>query len=100
LFSKQTNAEGTKNVPTDEGVVYMYCHASNLDPFVMMVNSPTTPKFVYKKSLLWTIPWIFPLAYLYGHQPIDRTNRDSAIKSLVSAGKKIEKYQRGVCLVF
>jgi len=91
-------SEGSQNVPRDEGVVLMYSHASNLDPFVMMKMSPSAPKFIFKKSLLYTVPWIFPLARLYGHIPIDRSNRDAAIQSLTNAGKKMKQYHRAVCI--
>jgi len=97
LFPKITT-QGERCIPRDEAVILMYNHSSNLDPFLLLGYSPLAVKFVFKKSLLYTVPYIFILAWLYGHIPIDRSRREAAINSLTSAGKKIAKYQRSVCI--
>jgi len=63
-----------------------------------MGYSPISVKFVFKRSLIFQLSYIFALGYLYGHIPIDRTNLDSAIKSLSSAKNKIVKYKRVVAI--
>lgn len=78
-----------------ESTVLMYSHASNLDPFIIMGWGPFC-KFIFKRSLLYSIPPVFVIAKLYGHIPIDRTNRDSAINSLSQAGKQMAKFKRSV----
>lgn len=61
-----------------------------------MTICPSALKFVFKKSLLLWAPFIMVLAWFYGHIPINRGNRQSAINSLIEAGKKIAKYKRSV----
>eukprot|EP01119_Soliformovum_irregulare_P016531 TRINITY_DN4797_c0_g1_i1.p1 TRINITY_DN4797_c0_g1~~TRINITY_DN4797_c0_g1_i1.p1 ORF type:complete len:180 (+),score=48.18 TRINITY_DN4797_c0_g1_i1:438-977(+) len=63
-----------------------------------MGYTPITPKFIFKKSLLYIAFYFFPLAYCYGHIPIDRSNRAKAIESVNKAGDQIKKYNRSICI--
>jgi len=98
ILGVQVYVEGAENVPNNKALIVMYSHASGLDPFIMMGYCPVATKFVFKKSLLWIAPYLFPLIWAYGHIPINRKNRESAIQSLLKAGKKIKKYNRSVCI--
>jgi len=98
LMGMTVSIEGRENLSNDEPLVLMYSHASSLDPFFLGGFSPVATKFLFKKSLLWTAFYLFPIAWLYGHIPIDRGNREKAIASIEEAGNKIKKYKRSVCI--
>lgn len=97
----------------------MYSHASNygkfqyfLDPtFFLLTLCPhsdpliiasacegTTPKFIFKKELLYLLPVAFVLALLIGHIPINRGNIQKAIASLNEAAKSISKHNTTVAI--
>jgi 1-acyl-sn-glycerol-3-phosphate acyltransferase len=90
--------EGVENVPLNKTTVFMPNHISNMDPFVVMGYSPITAKFIFKRSLMLFFPFMFLLAYFLGHIPINRGNRQSAIKSLEKAAKKARKYDRSIVI--
>jgi len=98
IMGYTVSTEGLENIPKGESLVFMYSHASNLDPFLLVGWTPVAVKFLFKKSLLYWAPHIFPLAYLYGHIPIDRTDREKAIASLEQAGHHIRKYKRSIAI--
>ena len=88
---KKVVSKGVENVVTEEGAVLMYAHSSNLDAFILMSASPNCPKFIFKKDLLISAFWVMLTAWGYGHIPINRSNREAAIKSLIAASKSISK---------
>eukprot|EP01116_Phalansterium_solitarium_P002362 TRINITY_DN12325_c0_g1_i1.p1 TRINITY_DN12325_c0_g1~~TRINITY_DN12325_c0_g1_i1.p1 ORF type:complete len:335 (+),score=10.45 TRINITY_DN12325_c0_g1_i1:52-1005(+) len=81
-------AEGTEHVVADPTII-MFSHASNLDSMLVYGASPVKPKFIFKKSLLYRMPLLFPLAALLGHVSIDRSKIDQAIQSLEKAARQI-----------
>eukprot|EP01095_Lingulamoeba_sp_RSL-Kostka_P001060 TRINITY_DN11480_c0_g2_i1.p1 TRINITY_DN11480_c0_g2~~TRINITY_DN11480_c0_g2_i1.p1 ORF type:complete len:314 (-),score=74.95 TRINITY_DN11480_c0_g2_i1:34-975(-) len=77
-------------------------HLSKLDPFMAMAFCDQEAiKFIFKQELLWQAPWLMPLGYLLGHIPVDRKNREKAIKQLnkavshISDSKTIIIYPEG-----
>jgi len=80
--------EGAENVVSDPTII-MFSHGSNLDAMALFTASPVKPKFIFKRSLLYTMPFVVPLFYFFGHIPINRSNRESAIGSLEDAGREI-----------
>eukprot|EP01100_Stratorugosa_tubuloviscum_P005157 TRINITY_DN2341_c1_g2_i1.p1 TRINITY_DN2341_c1_g2~~TRINITY_DN2341_c1_g2_i1.p1 ORF type:complete len:286 (-),score=104.35 TRINITY_DN2341_c1_g2_i1:145-1002(-) len=88
----------TQNVPLYEPVVFVMTHSSNLDGFAILGHCPVTPKFIFKKEMLYTVPPMAWLMWILGHIPIDRSNRESALKSLKNAGKKIKIYSRSIAI--
>jgi len=98
IMGFSVSIEGTENVPRNQALILMYSHASGLDPFFLLGYTPVSVKFVFKKSLLWIAPYLFPLAYLYGHIPIDRSNRERGIASIEKAGNIIKTFKRSVCI--
>jgi len=76
----------------------LFTHDSNLDVFLIIANSPVTFKWIGKQSLL-CIPFIGPLAFLYGTMVgIDRSNTQKAIKSLDKAKKNMDKWGRSIAI--
>lgn len=78
--------------------IVMANHSAALDPFILMGYGLVAPKYVFKRSLIFQVPPIFLLAWGYGHIPINRTNRESAVKSLHDGAKWIEKYNRCIAV--
>jgi 1-acyl-sn-glycerol-3-phosphate acyltransferase len=76
--------------------IVMPNHSSALDPFILNGHGLIAPKYIFKRSLILQFPPIFLLAWAYGHIPINRSNRESAIKSLHDAAKRIQKYNRAI----
>mmetsp|Transcript_32230 Transcript_32230/g.50432 ORF Transcript_32230/g.50432 Transcript_32230/m.50432 type:complete len:300 (-) Transcript_32230:109-1008(-) len=79
-----------------DSVIVMANHVSFLDPMVMTAYSEGSPKFIMKKELLKN-PIGF-MCWLMGHIPIDRSNREKAIKSINHAMKKIKRDQRSIVI--
>ena len=73
-------------------------HSSGLDPFIVTSQAPINPTFIFKRELMLYFPPIFVLGWLFGHIPIARTKRESAINSLRKAAKKMKKYERTICI--
>ena len=88
---------GRERVPLD-ATIFMPNHSSGLDPFLLTGTSPVNAVFVFKRELMYLFPPVFLLGRFYGHIPISRSKRDSAINSLSKAAKKIAKYRRSVCI--
>jgi 1-acyl-sn-glycerol-3-phosphate acyltransferase len=78
--------------------IVMPNHASALDPFILNGHGLMAPKYIFKRSLIFQFPPIFLLAWAYGHIPINRSNRESAIKSLHTAARRIQKYNRAIAI--
>jgi len=89
LAGASVRVEGLANIPKNCPVIYMITHTSNLDGFVVIGSLPTTPKFVFKRELMWLNPPFGLLMYACGHIPINRSNRNSAVNSLNNAEYKL-----------
>jgi 1-acyl-sn-glycerol-3-phosphate acyltransferase len=90
LAGVEVDVRGRAGVPRDV-TIFMPNHASGLDPFLMTGTAPMNPVFVFKRELIFYFPPVFFLGYIYGHIPISRGKRDSAINSLSKAAKKVSK---------
>ncbi|EFA83033.1 hypothetical protein PPL_03818 [Heterostelium album PN500] len=80
-YVKQCNTKST---------ILMYSHASNIDPIILMGYTPITTRFIFKKELLFFVPYIFYLAYIIGHIPINRKKRQSAFESINIAAANVK----------
>lgn len=95
-FGLEVHVEGKNNVP-DVPVVFMYSHASNLDPLAIGAVAPCPLRFIGKKAI-FLIPLFGWLFMLYGHIPIDRHNRESAIESLKSAARSVRRSKASIAI--
>mmetsp|Transcript_15453 Transcript_15453/g.43804 ORF Transcript_15453/g.43804 Transcript_15453/m.43804 type:complete len:299 (-) Transcript_15453:49-945(-) len=77
-------------------LVVMPNHSSSLDPFILASSLPGAPKYLFKKELIYNP--IGLLLYFYGHEPINRKNRESAIRSIDRIAKKMKQYGRSVVI--
>lgn len=74
----------------DRPAIYMSNHASMIDIPVLVAALPMHFRFIYKKSLSY-IPFVGQAMLLMAMVPIDRGNRDRAVRSLRKAGVLIKK---------
>jgi 1-acyl-sn-glycerol-3-phosphate acyltransferase len=51
-----------------------------MDPFLVAGTSPIMPVFIFKRELMWMMPPIFLLGWIYGHVPIRRGNREVRVR--------------------
>eukprot|EP01062_Namystynia_karyoxenos_P062570 TRINITY_DN55473_c0_g1_i1.p1 TRINITY_DN55473_c0_g1~~TRINITY_DN55473_c0_g1_i1.p1 ORF type:complete len:461 (+),score=159.38 TRINITY_DN55473_c0_g1_i1:79-1383(+) len=87
--------EGLEHVDPSRAALVMFQHASNLDAFVLTAHSPLSCKWIGKKQIFW-VPIFGWVIKMYGHIPIDRSNLESAKKSLESAKVHILRWCRSV----
>lgn len=80
---------GLQNVQYDASTIGMFSHASNLDP-VIVASGPLAWKWIAKKSL-FRIPVIGWMLSGLQHIPIERENREKAIKSLQKAAEIVKR---------
>lgn len=83
--------------PVKSNAIFMFTHASNLDPIIVTWAIGCSPKFVFKRELGW-IPVFGWILNLYGHIPINRAKRDDAIASLKLASKNILEKNKSVAI--
>ena len=95
LAGVETQVIGRERVKGDLTIL-MGNHSSGLDPFLLAGTSPLSPYFIYKRSLVFLFPPVFLLGLIYGHIPISRSKRDSAIQSLQKAAKKAKQFKRSI----
>ena len=81
---------GLKNVNVNKPMIYASNHESSLDIPLMFAVMPI-PLFFLAKSELRKIPVFGWFVHAVGMVFIDRTNHDSAMKSLQKAGDEISK---------
>lgn len=101
IFGVKARIEGWENVEKHyrEGtsVIGLFQHSSFFDFIVVLGASDYLFKWVSKKSL-YKIPMLGLMGYMAGMIPIDRTNLDSAKKSLDHAAYVAQHYQRGIAI--
>lgn len=86
---------GKEHILNPRPALYLSNHSSQLDPLVAIAVCPFGGCGVGKKEIL-SVPF-FGWAYrLSGHLTIDRSNRESAIKSMRELGELVKKMQIGV----
>lgn len=96
-FGVRVISEGVGELDTLNPAIALYSHGSFLDPFVLQAASPILFKFIGKRSLFLLPIWGW-LMRGYGNIPIDRSNRERAIKSLATAKKKLQYWQRSISI--
>ena len=74
----------------------MFSHASNMDPMIL-ASGPFAYKWIAKDSL-FRVPFFGWVLAGWGHYSIDRSNVDSAKRSLAHAAEQIHKYQRSLAI--
>ena len=79
------------------GSVVMFSHASFLDPFILSSVAPLSLRYVGKQSV-FLLPIFGWAAWLFGHVPINRKNRDRAIESLKRVSKYLSRPGRAVAI--
>lgn len=100
LWSSGSDAvlHGLENITPGEPYILVANHVSWFDIFAIAAKLPVDYHFVAKKELE-KIP-VFGLAWrVAGHISIDRTNRESAARSLRKAGEQMRQ-QRSVVVIF
>lgn len=90
LYGVKLNISGEEHLRPDEPAIYMSNHASMIDIPVLIAALPLHLRFIYKKTLSY-IPIVGQAMLLMAMIPIDRGNREKAIKSLRKAGVLIKK---------
>ena len=86
---------GKENLTATYPAIYLSNHSSQLDPLVAIQVAPIGGCGVAKKEIL-NVPF-FGWAYrLAGHLTLDRSNRESAIKSMQEMGEIMKRNNIGV----
>lgn len=68
--------------------VIMCNHESHLDPPVLLLKLPVSPRFVAKSVLFW-IPFFGIGMWSVGHIPINRGQHERAVRSLARAAERV-----------
>lgn len=101
IFGIRCKIEGWENIDkfynNATSTIGLFQHSSFLDFIVIMGACGYGFKWVSKKSL-YKIPMLGLMGYMAGMIPIDRTNLDSAKKSLDNAAHVAQYYGRGVAI--
>lgn len=79
---------GRERVDPDTPCIYLANHQSTMDIWLMILLTPPSARFVAKDSL-FRIPILGWALSSAGFIPIDRANRNSAMRSLQRAAEKI-----------
>ena len=79
------------------GSVVMFSHASFLDPFIVSSVTPLSLRYVGKQSVFF-LPIFGWAAWILGHIPINRSNRQRAISSLKRVAKYLSAPGRAVAI--
>jgi 1-acyl-sn-glycerol-3-phosphate acyltransferase len=62
-------------------VIMTFAHASNLDGFLVSSTCPV-PHYALAKKELFLVPFFSWISFAFGGVPVDRNNRDRAVKAL------------------
>ena len=92
LCGVEVKWEGLDAVDYCQPVVGMFSHGSNMDPMIL-ASGPFAYKWIAKHSL-FRIPLFGWTLAGWGHYPINRSNVESAKRSLAEAATSIHRYQR------
>lgn len=89
--------EGLEHIRPDRPQIVVANHQSWYDVFALAAVLPKSNRFVAKKELAY-IP-LFGVAWkAAGHISIDRTNRESALRSLDRAGRQLREERSAVVM--
>jgi 1-acyl-sn-glycerol-3-phosphate acyltransferase len=89
------NVEGLENVSAERAQVIISNHQSWYDVFALASVIPPRYRFIAKKELS-RIPFFGPAWKASGHISIDRSNRNSAIRSLDQATRLVQQDRSSV----
>lgn len=90
FFRVKVIVTGLENFERDRPYVFVSNHQSHFDILTIFHSTPTNLRFIGKKSLFY-IPFFGWYLALAGYIPLDRSNRDRAIRSHDKAAEKIKK---------
>jgi len=90
VFRVKVIISGLENFERDRPCVFVSNHQSHFDIITIFHATPTNLRFIAKKSLFY-IPFFGWYLALAGYIPLDRSNRDRAIRSHDKAAEKIRK---------
>ena len=90
VFGVRLSISGFENIDSRETAIYVANHASPLDIPALFMAMPVAGYFVAKRELK-KVPFMGWFMTVSGMIFIDRTNRESAMKSMHKAGKQIKK---------
>lgn len=90
VFRVKVIVTGLENFERDRPYVFVSNHQSHFDIVTIFHSTPTNLRFIAKKSLFY-IPFFGWYLALAGYIPLDRSNRDRAIRSHDKAAEKIRK---------
>jgi 1-acyl-sn-glycerol-3-phosphate acyltransferase len=83
-------ASGLENLVKGQPYILMSNHQSHVDIMVIFASNRVNLRFVAKHTLFY-IPFFGWYLWVAGYVPINRANRESAIRSLDLAAEKIRK---------
>lgn len=95
VFRVKVIVTGLENFKRDRPFVFVSNHQSHFDILTIFHSTPTNLRFIAKNSLFY-VPFFGWYLALAGYIPLDRSNRDRAIRS---HDKAAEKMRRGVPIV-
>lgn len=87
--------EGQENITVGKPCIFISNHQSHFDILTIFYTNPVNLRFIAKRSLFY-IPILGYYLWLAGYIPIDRSNREKAIRSLDRAAEKI---RTGIAIV-
>jgi 1-acyl-sn-glycerol-3-phosphate acyltransferase len=90
FFRVKVIITGLENFERDRPYVFVSNHQSHFDILTIFHSTTTNLRFIAKKSLFY-IPFFGWYLALAGYIPLDRSNRDRAIRSHDKAAEKIRK---------
>ena len=90
VFRVKVVVSGLENFDRDRPCVFVSNHQSHFDIITIFHSTPTNLRFIAKKSMFY-IPFFGWYLALAGYIPLDRSNRDRAIRSHDKAAEKIRK---------
>jgi len=97
LLNIKIEVDGIEKVSGLKNSIILSNHVSNLDPVALFLIIPFNVKFLAKKEL-FRIPILSAAMRKGGFIPVDRSNREKAIKSLELAEEKLR--QGAVFIIF
>ncbi len=86
----KTEVHGLENLESHRPCIYAANHQSAFDIFVLLAVLPPTVRFLAKKEL-FAIPLFGPALGRAGNLPVDRSNRQTAMKSINRAAQAVRE---------
>lgn len=93
----EVELEGLEHLPLDEPCIIVGNHESWFDIFALVATFPVDYRFIGKVELT-KVPLFGPAWLAAGHIPIDRGDRQAAIRSLNAAGETLHREKAAVVI--